>query len=119
MANQANTKENAMQSHVVHISDDKFQSEVLESQVPVLVDFWAPWCGPCRMMGPILDSLSVELKDRVKITKLNVDENPIVAGALKIQAIPMLALFKDGKLVKAAAGVRPKQDILAMIQAAS
>ena len=94
-----------------------FYSEVLQSEIPVLVDFWAPWCGPCRMLGPVIDTISNELKGKIKVVKINVDDSPRIAGTLQIQAVPMLAVFRDGNLVKAAAGVRPKQDIIRMIEA--
>jgi len=94
-------------SHV-EITDANFQDEVIRSDVPVMVDFWAPWCGPCRMLGPIVEELAEEFKGRVKVGKLNTDENQEVAAGLRVAAIPTVLFFKQGKLVDRAVGVNPK-----------
>ena len=78
------------------VTDASFKADVLESGVPVLVDFWAPWCGPCRAVAPVLDQLDAELSGRLKIVKMNVDENQQVPGALGVRSIPTLVVFKDG-----------------------
>ena len=82
-------------------TDQNFEQEVLKSEKPVLVDFWAAWCGPCQMMGPIIDKLAEEMKDKVKIGKLNVDENRETASDYSVMSIPTLIIFKGGKVVKA------------------
>ena len=101
---------------VTVVTQDTFQSEVLASDKPVLVDFWATWCGPCRMVAPIVEELAAETPD-VTFAKVDVDENPDVAMGLGITSIPTLMLFKDGKLVDRLIGARPKQDIKQMIDA--
>ena len=94
-------------SHM-EITDANFQDEVLKSDVPVLVDFWAPWCGPCRLLGPVIEQLAEEFKGRVKVGKLNTDQDQAVAAALSIAAIPTVLFFKNGELVDRAIGVNPK-----------
>lgn len=86
-------------SLVISASDVSFQKEVLEATLPVLVDFWAPWCGPCRMMSPVLDEISEELEGKVIVAKMNIDENPQTPGTYGISSIPTLLLFSSGKLV--------------------
>ncbi|TYP51673.1 thioredoxin [Thermosediminibacter litoriperuensis] len=95
------------------LTDDNFEQEVLKSDVPVLVDFWAPWCGPCRMMAPVIDELATEYEGKIKVGKLNVDENPNSAGAYGVMSIPTLILFKDGQPAKKMIGFRPKKEIIA------
>jgi len=95
----------------VEITDATFKDEVLESAVPVVVDFWAPWCGPCRMLGPMIEELAEEFKGKVKVAKVNTDENPEAAAALNIAAIPTVLFFKDGKLVDRSVGVNPKDEL--------
>jgi len=90
-------------------TDQNFQQEVLNSQKPVLVDFWAPWCGPCQMMGPIIEELAEELEGKVVVGKLNVDENPQMAQKYGIMSIPTLLIFKDGQVVEQFVGVQPKE----------
>ena len=92
-------------------TDQNFEAEVLKSGQPVLVDFWAPWCGPCQMMGPIIEDLAGEIRDKAKVGKLNVDENPETASAYGVMSIPTLKIFKDGKIVKEFIGVQNK-DVL-------
>lgn len=92
----------------VTFSDATFQQDVLQSDVPVLVDFWAEWCGPCHMIAPTIDELSEEYKGKVKIGKMNVDENPATPGSYNIMSIPTLILFKGGQPIKTIVGVQPK-----------
>ncbi len=93
------------------VTDATFPKEVIESSLPVVVDFWAPWCGPCRMIAPVLDELSEEYKDKVKIVKINVDENPLTPGHFGISGIPTLLLFKGGQIVDRKVGSVPKSSL--------
>lgn len=94
----------------IEFTDKNFDDEVLKSDLPVLVDFWAPWCGPCQMMGPIVDALAEEVKD-VKIGKLNVDENPDKASEYGIMSVPTLKFFKGGKEIREMTGVQSKDSL--------
>jgi len=105
-----------MSDLVQHITDDQFQSTVATGVT--LVDFWAPWCGPCRMIAPILDELAGELKEKAKIVKINVDENPLVAGQFGVMSIPTLLLFKDGRKVDQKVGGQAKPQLKAFIEQA-
>ena len=102
----------------VKVSDATFESDVLKSDVPVVVDFWAEWCGPCKMIGPSLEELAKDYDGKVKIVKLNVDENPGVAGKLGIRSIPTLMLFKGGKVTSQKVGAAPKGELARWIDAA-
>jgi len=93
---------------IVTVKDDNFESEVLKSGVPVLVDFWAEWCGPCRMVAPVLDELADELDGNVRIVKLNVDENQQIAYQFQVQSIPTFILFKNGQMADRMMGAMPK-----------
>jgi thioredoxin 1 len=99
---------------VVNINMNNFQEEVLNSEKPVLLDFWASWCGPCRMVGPILDEIAAERSD-IKVAKVNVDEQPELASKYKIMSIPTLMVIREGKVVNQALGARPKNQILDML----
>jgi thioredoxin 1 len=105
-----------MSDLVAHITDAEFQGTVAEGIT--LVDFWAPWCGPCRMIAPILDELAGELKDKARIVKINVDENPLVAGQFGVMSIPTLLLFKNGKKVDQKVGGQAKPKLKAFIEQA-
>lgn len=100
---------------VLHVTKDIFEKEVLKSDVPVLVDFWATWCGPCRALGPILDEVSEEVSS-VKIVKVNVDEESDLAGDFRIMSIPTMILFKDGKPVEKSVGLLQKSEVLDLIK---
>jgi len=99
---------------VLHITKENFEAEVLQSEKPVLLDFWATWCGPCRMVGPVVDEIAAERGD-IKVGKINVDEQMELAAAFQIMSIPTLVVMKDGKLVNKAMGARPKAQILEML----
>lgn len=100
-------RNNAM-SEVLHITDAQFETEVLQSNIPVLLDFWAPWCGPCKMIAPILDELAPEFAGKVKIVKMNVDDNQATPAQFGVRSIPTLLLFKEGKVVATQVGALPK-----------
>ncbi|WP_404790376.1 thioredoxin [Altericista sp. CCNU0014] len=98
------------------VTNTTFEQEVLTSDIPVLVDFWAPWCGPCRMVAPIVDELSAEFDGQVKVVKLNVDENPEIASQHQIRSIPTLILFKDGQSVDRVVGALPKSTLASTLE---
>ena len=100
-----------MAGTITDVSDTNFQAEVLESDTPVLVDFWAPWCGPCRMVAPIVEELAGEYEGRVKFVKLNTDENPNTAAAFQVLSIPTMIIFKGGEPAKKIIGAYPKRKL--------
>ena len=99
------------------VTDNNFQAEVLESEQPVLVDFWAPWCGPCRVVGPVLEEIASE-RDDLRIVKLNVDENQQTAAAFEVLSIPTMILFKNGAVAKKIVGAYPKRKLEAELEPA-
>lgn len=101
---------------VIKITSKNFEEEVSKSNVPVLLDFWASWCGPCKMVSPIIDAVAQEVEGRVKVGKINVDEEQELAKSFSIMSIPTLVVINNGKLVNQAVGVRSKEEILDMIK---
>jgi thioredoxin 1 len=101
------------------VTDSSFGAEVLESTLPVIVDFWATWCGPCQMMGPVVDTVAEEYEGKVKVLKLNVDENPVTPSKYGIRGIPTILLFNKGELVDRLIGAQPKASVESLIKKAS
>jgi thioredoxin len=108
-------REDAMGA-ALHTTDSNFKKDVLDSNVPVLVDFWAEWCGPCRMVAPVLDELAKEYEGKIRIAKVNVDENQQVSMDFHIRSIPTLLFFKNGQMVKQLVGAHPKAKLVSEIQ---
>lgn len=105
-----------MSKHVVEASDSTFEQEVLKATVPVLVDFWAPWCGPCKMVAPIVEELAKEYDGRIKVVKMNVDDNKQFAGRYNVRAIPNLIFFKDGQHQEQIVGAVDKKELIKAIE---
>jgi thioredoxin 1 len=105
-----------MAGTVSDVTDNNFQAEVLESDVPVLVDFWAPWCGPCRMVAPVVEEIAKERGDDIKVVKLNIDENQNTAIAYDVLSIPTLILFQHGQIAKKVIGAYPKRKLDAELE---
>lgn len=101
----------------INVTDATFAAEVLQSSVPVLVDFWAPWCGPCRMLGPVMDEIAVEKAGVAKVVKVNADENQELVRQYKVQGIPLLLFFKDGQLKDQIVGAQQKKTLVSKLEA--
>ncbi|MCG7872202.1 MAG: thioredoxin TrxA [Candidatus Thiodiazotropha lotti] len=104
-----------MSEQIVHITDDSFESDVLQSSQPVLIDYWAEWCGPCKMIAPVLDEIAKEYGDKLKVAKLNIDENPNTPPKYGIRGIPTLMLFKNGEVEATKVGAVSKSQLVAFI----
>lgn len=106
-----------MSDKIIHVSDATFEAEVLKSELPVLLDFWAPWCGPCKMIAPVLDQLAEEWAGKVKIAKINVDDNQQIPAQFGVRGIPMLMVFKNGQAVGTKVGAMAKPQMEAFVNA--
>jgi thioredoxin 1 len=104
-----------MSEQIVHVTDDSFESDVLKSSQPVLIDYWAEWCGPCKMIAPVLDEIAEEYAGRLKVAKLNIDDNPNTPPRYGIRGIPTLMLFKDGEVEATKVGAVSKSQLVAFI----
>ena len=104
-----------MAEHIVHISDESFEEEVLRSERPVLIDYWAEWCGPCKMIAPVLDEIATEYSDRLKVVKLNIDDNPQTPPKYGIRGIPTLMVFKNGQVEATKVGSVSKAQLTAFL----
>ena len=111
---QSQIKQEGKEMSVIHVDKNNFQNEVMESDKPVLLDFWSPWCMPCRMVGPILEEIAEERSD-IKVGKINVDEQPELAGQFQVMSIPTLLVIKEGKIVNQSVGAMQKEAIIAML----
>ena len=100
----------------VTITKDNFENEVIRSEIPVLIDFWASWCGPCRMLSPVIAEIAAEYDGKVKVCKVNVDEEQELAAAFQISSIPMVAVLNQGKVVDTSVGFRPKAQIVSLLE---
>ena len=100
---------------VLHLTKETFAQEVLNTSLPVLIDFWAPWCGPCRMVSPMIDQIAQELKDSAKVCKINIDEEPELASAFGVMSIPTLLVIQEGKVVDESVGLKAKEQIKQML----
>ncbi|MDO8426303.1 MAG: thioredoxin [Deltaproteobacteria bacterium] len=105
-----------MAENIIHVSDSNFETLVLKSEVPALVDFWASWCAPCRAIAPIVDEMANEYSGRIRVTKMNVDDNPATPGRYGVRGIPTLILFKGGKVIDQLVGAVPKNQIKELIE---
>ena len=106
-----------MVEHIVHISDESFEEEVLQSERPVLIDYWAEWCGPCKMIAPVLEEIATEYSDRLKVVKLNIDDNPQTPPKYGIRGIPTLMVFKNGQVEATKVGSVSKAQLTAFLDA--
>ena len=102
-------------TNTITVNDENFDKEVLQSSIPVLVDFWAEWCGPCKLVGPTVEALAVEYKGKLKVAKLDVDGSPEAAGRFGVRSIPTLIVFKDGKVQETTIGVKPKGQLAELV----